>query len=187
MKKTLTLLSLFFILACNSDDDDNSNPEFVEAVSGWYRLSEAYTDEALDLNQNGELSANLFDWNHYCGGAYLLESYFVIIQERFLDDISFDIPFSGKDQNLNQSYCIRNLSSGYPIEVNEIEETLVMIQDDYWDDFHQTHFHARVIDIVWEKEVIYITLEKEFYQANGEWIETILYMTFEKEYFEDEN
>jgi len=187
MKKTLSLLSLFFILSCNSDDQDNSNPVFVEAVTGWYQLKEAYTSEPLDLNQNGISSANLFDWNHYCGGSLVLDSFYARIWDKRLDEISFDFPYSASTHGVGQNYCIKNKKGFYVIDFDYQNEVISPIQDDYWDEFLETNFQTKVMDINWENQQIFMHLEKEFYQANGEWIETELFLTFDKVYFEDEN
>lgn len=186
MKKILPFITLFFLLACSSDDD-NSNPEFVNAVTGRYQLVEAFTAEPLDLNHNGFASANLFEWIHYCNGAKILETCYAVINSNqnynsFQDYtwILFDLPFSGVNANLNQSYCINNLNTSYDLKIDEVNEELIKVPGDFLDDSIYDRFHARVVDIVWEEEVVYITLEKEFYTANDEWVETILNLVYKK-------
>ena len=181
MKKICLFFCVVFLLSCNSDDTEFSNPEFVDAVTGWYILTEIYTEEALDLNMNGEAHTELFQWNHYCNRATLFDSYRLqIVSKVTYTNFNFRLPFSHVDENLNQSYCITDGLSGNPLVIDELLEEVTKTESDHWDNFLLENFRAKFIDFKWEDGTVYITLEKEFYRADGVWVDAILHMKYEK-------
>lgn len=108
MKKTIAILSLFLILACSSDDDDFSNPEFVEAVTGRYQLTELYTDTAIDFDGDGIEVNDLLTVHNYCNMSTIFDSYSARIVHKTYTRVNFLIPYSGFDNNLDQSSCIQS-------------------------------------------------------------------------------
>lgn len=181
MKNIILFLLSFFLLSCSSDDEDFSNPEFVDAVTGRYVLISAETEVALDLNHDGEAYTNLLLNENYCNAALLFNSYYagLVHRESSYTEIYFELPYSGLDFNMNQSSCISSNLVFNDIVIDEVGEEVIMIQSDFRDDFI-ANFHAKVIDIYWEEEVVYVTVEKQFFDANNEWVDTLLYLAFEK-------
>jgi len=180
MKKTIAILSLFLILACSSDDDDFSNPEFVEAVTGRYQLIELYTDTAIDFDGDG-IEVNDLLTLDYCNISSLFDSNTARIVHKTYTNVSFQIPYSDSDlgNNLYQSICIQSQNIFSDLFIDETNEEVSLVQSDFWDDY-SANFNARVTDLHVENEILEITLENKFYTPNDEWVETDLYMIFEK-------
>ncbi len=177
----LLAMSLF---ACSNDDDiqdnDQDNQEFLNSVLGSYELKAAYTDVTLDLNHDGKKTTDLFEEATFCNMSSLLESYRGWITDENFSEIAIKIPYSYYlVETENFSTCLMDTTVFYKINIDEDQEEVSLIPNDFEDDFI-SEFNAVFVEMYWENEVAYFTIEKEFYNSNGEWQEATLYMEYEK-------
>lgn len=188
MKNLFYLAFLLFLLSCNSDDTEFSNPEFVDAVTGRYVLEEAYTEVALDLTMDGVAHTDLFQWDNYCNGSHIFESFYLTMVKRNYTRIHFHLPRSGNDMNGNQSHCIRDGSSFYEIIIDEHLEAVYIdnsgigfsLENERHDERLYDQFRAKMVDFSWEDGVGHVILDIEFYRADGVWEEARAHLKYHK-------
>ncbi|MFN2261120.1 MAG: hypothetical protein ABR595_03540 [Psychroflexus sp.] len=182
MKYIFLLLLAMSLFACSSDDDDNvqNNQEFLDDVVGRYELTAAYTDVPLDLNHDGKKNTDLFKEATYCNMSTHLESYRCSITDQNFSEIAIKIPFSYYlVETENFSTCLMDTTVFYKINIDQKQEEVSLIPNDWQDEFI-TEFNAVFVEMYWENEVAHFTIEKEFYNSEGEWEEATLYMEYEK-------
>ncbi len=188
MKKLSYLIFSLFLISCNSDDTEFSNPEFVDAVTGRYVLEEAYTEVAIDLTMDGVAHIDLFQWDNYCNGSYIFESFYLTIVQQNYAIIGFHLPRSGNDMNGNQSHCVRDGHSFYNIFIDEHSETVKIADSEngnvegnsHYDNFLYEQFHAKMVDFSWADGVGHVILDIDFYRADGVWEEARVHLKYHK-------
>lgn len=109
-----------------------------------------------------------------------LESYRCTIVNVNIQYINFDIPYFDHYNNFQQySNCLRHQGVSRELNIDSPNESVALVPNEHEENFMLTH-KAKLIDFTWEDRIAYLTLEKEFYTPNGEWIDVILYMEYER-------
>lgn len=180
IKKLALVVFLGLSMACNKENNKNEeNQEFLDALIGRYELRVAYLQSPIDLNGDGTVGIDLFEEVEYCNMSKQLESYWCTIVDANIQSLNFDIPYSDHFNNFQDySNCIRHKGVFRELSIDSLNENVVLVSNDYEENF-MLQFQAVLIDFVWQDRVIYLTLEKEFYTPNGEWVDAVLYMEYE--------
>lgn len=185
MKRILLFFIIFCLLSCNSDDDTpTENQEYLEQLSGVYMLRAAYFDEAIDLNGNGHQSTEFYEQIEYANMSTHLEYYRLTFYVfKTYKHIGFTIPFSDFDI-VTQSYTnqIMTLQAGRGISIDSHNETFSLVPSEHEENFILDNYKAKILDLVWEDRVTYLTLELELFTPEGEWETVVLNMEFEWEH-----
>jgi len=189
MKKLITLLLVFGLLSCGSDDDSSPTPqvnqEFLDQLLGWYELKAIYTDEPIDLNGDGIKGTDVFEEVEYCHMSVLLDSYWGTIVSRGTPDsynyqrIRFYAPTSDWS-NLEQNYthCLKHESLSSDIIIDSINESVVLDTLEYQLEFiHENR--TKIIDFRWEDRVFYLILEQQLMTPSDEWETVIMNLEYE--------
>lgn len=89
------------------------------------------------------------------------------------------LPYSNHYNNFQEySNCLRDKGVRSDLNIDSQNESVTVVPNEYRENFMLT-YQAKLIDFTWEDRIAYLTLEKEFYTPNGEWIDVILYMEYE--------
>jgi len=181
MKKIALIVLLCISMSCAKDDGDQpkENQEYLNALIGRYDLRAVYLQNPIDLNGDGIAGTDLFEEVEYCNMSKHLESYDCTIVYDNIQAITYDIPYSNHYNNFqNYSNCLRDKDVRSDLHIDSQNESVVRVPNDFRDNF-MLQYQAKLIDFRWENRVAYLTLEKEFYTPNGEWVDAILYMEYE--------
>lgn len=185
MKRYIILICIFFLWSCSSEDEaPTENQEYLEQLSGLYRITDAYFDKPLDLNDDGIKNLKLSDEIVYASMSTTLETYeliFYVLKE--YKSFSFDIPFSDFDI-ITQSYSskIMSLQTGRKISIDSQNETFTIALDEHKDNFIYDQYKAKILDLSWEDREAVLTLETELFTSEGIWETVILTMEYEWEH-----
>jgi len=189
MKYLIILLPVLSLFSCSSDDDNSSslqvNQEYLEQLSGLYRINDAYFDKPLDLNGDGIKNFKLSDEIVYASMSTILETYdlkFYVWGSRY-NQFAFDIPYSDFDI-ITQSYTseIMSLQVGRQINIDSQNETFTLAIDDHKDNFIYEQYKAKILDLTWEDRKAVLTLESELFTSENVWETVILTMEYEWEH-----
>lgn len=183
MRKNTLFILLFGLSLLNFScaEDVVYTDEFSNKLSNTYTLRIINFDEPTDLNADGEANISLNQELISCEITFPLldyESTFFIDEDK--KSIYFDSPFSHYDGlNDQQTSCMRRTAIRRQIDIDYQNETVSLIPNDYEENFYYTAFQTKVLDVVWQNSIIYVTVEKEFYKPNGEWETVILNIEYE--------
>lgn len=185
MKKIVYLFILMSLVSCDKEDpvqNSVTEEEFYELVEGYYDLRVAVIDTPIDLNHDGVAHTNLYEEVVYCGGFSLdLNSYSCNFQHKSsYSQVSLDIPTSeyvGPDAGTNT--CLRDTGLFYDFKVNVENREVMLVQCDYCDEF-AAGFQAEILDLDWQNDRAYFTLNKRFLTSSGEKKWVTLYLEYEK-------
>jgi len=188
MKYLIILLPVLSLFSCGSDDDNSLSPqvnqEYLEQLSGLYRINDAYFDKPLDLNGDGIKNFKLSDEIVYASMSTILETYDLkfYVFGRY-KHFGFDIPFSDFDI-VTQSYTseIMSLEVGRQINIDSQNETFSLAQNEHNDNFIYEQYKAKILDLTWEDRKAVLTLESELFTSENVWETVILTMEYEWEH-----
>ena len=187
MKRYIFLISIILFWSCSPEEDESptENQEYLEQLSGLYRINDAYFDKPLDLNGDGIKNLKLSEEIVYASMSTILETYdlkFYVWGSRY-NQFAFDIPYSDFDI-ITQSYTseIMSLQVGRQINIDSQNETFTLAIDDHKDDFIYEQYKAKILDLTWEDRKAVLTLESELFTSENVWETVILTMEYEWEH-----
>jgi len=186
MKRYIFVFVVLSFMSCGSDDNEapTENLEYLEQLSGLYRITDAYFNRPLDLNGDGVKSLNLSDEIVYANLSVILETYegiFYVYET--IQSFNFTIPYSKFDP-ISQNYTneIQTLQARCRIDVDSRNESFEVLSSEYDEEFIYEQFKAKILDLTWEDRKAVLKLETELFTPEGVWETVILTMEYEWEH-----
>ncbi len=185
MGNPIILFLVFNLCSCSSDDNEPSeNQEYLEQLSGEYKITAAYFDEQIDLNGNGHQSTDFYEQIEYAHMSTPLEYYKLTFYVfKTYKHVNFTIPFSDFDI-VTQSYTnqIMTLQAGREISIDSNKETFSLVPSEHEENFILDNYKAKILDLTWEDREAVLRLETELFTSEGVWETVILTMEYEWEH-----
>ena len=132
----LALLGTFIIslISCSDSNNDNTN-HYLQKMTGRYRLSEIYTDEAVDLNYDGVSNTDLFI-EMDCMDPWPFSFYTAEIQNlsNTYNPLSYNVPVINIPQTYPTPQCYGTGSMFYNLDVDKNSGSISIVDGDLTDE-----------------------------------------------------
>ena len=179
---TILILCIFINISCESDISSNGEQleSLIENVNGVYRLEAAVSDTALDFNGDGIANTDLFVEAFECQNSLVFNSYYCFLRHRSnYEELDVEVPLSEYRPHLTPNSCLRDKSLVMPYDYDVENNNIFLVANDHWEDFNAS-FRSKILDVDWQNQWVYVTVETEHYDAQGNWTTVVLYLSYEK-------
>ncbi len=168
----------FSVVSCSNDQQDNTN-RYLKEMTGRYRLSEIYTDEAVDLNYDGVANTDLFIEMDCIEWPFV----FYTAQVQHLSDdyipLSYNVPITSRPEPYPSMQCFSPGSMFYNLNVNRNNGSISVVDGDLVDD--ETELERGKLEVVtYNNDTLRLEFNRRLMTRHG-WQNFRFHMTFGKD------
>jgi hypothetical protein len=183
-KVTFVFTVIFAMLSfsCQSDDplDNTRLDELIEKVDGLYKLQAAVSNIALDYDGDGVANIDLFQEAYECSNSLVFTSYYCLLRHREnYDEIDVEVPLSEHRPHLMPNSCLRDKTLAMPYDYDIDENNIFLVSSSHWEEYNAS-FKSKILNVDWQNQWVYVTVETEHYDALGNWTTVVLYLSYKK-------
>ena len=165
-------------ISCSSDKPDNTN-HYLQEMTGRYRLSEIYTDEAVDLNYDGVANTDLFIEMDCIEWPFV----FYTAQVQHLSDdyipLSYNVPVNSRPEPYPSMQCFSPGSMFYNLDVNRNNGSISVVDGNLVD--NETELERGKLEVVnYNNDTLRLEFNRRLMTRHG-WQNFRFYMTFGKD------